>query len=327
MRIDRALDRLSTEEVDSAIILKPENIYYLTGVFPTTASALILRPEPLLLLSKMDAVAVDDCPVETKVFEKLKDEFNDLSGKIGVEKRHTTMYFHEEYLDGIECVNVDFVEKMRMVKDEEEIVKIQRAIKIAEKALMAVSADLEGKSELGIAQKAESVIRSKSKIAFDTIVASGRNSSTPHHETSKKRIRPHDSVIIDLGANWQHYNSDITRTFCPSPREDFLERQDIVGEAQSAGIKEIKVGGKISRVDDAVRSVLSEYGLEEYFIHSSGHGVGLEVHESPRIGKESEGVFEEGMVVSIEPGVYKGFGIRIEDMVLVKKNPKVLTTI
>ncbi|MFQ5887523.1 MAG: M24 family metallopeptidase [Candidatus Hydrothermarchaeales archaeon] len=327
MRIERALDMLLKEDIDSAIILKPENIYYLTGFFPTTSSALILKPEPLLLVSKMDAVAVENCPVETKIFEKLQEEFKNLEGKIGVEKKHTTMHFHEEYLKGRECKNIDFVEKMREVKDEEEAEKIKKAIKIAEKAIREVSKELQDKSEIEAAQKAEYIIRSEAKIAFDTIVASGQNSSIPHYETSKKKIRPKDPVIIDLGANFKHYNSDITRTFCKSPSEEFLDRYDIVKEAQTAGIKEMKVGGKVSSVDDAVRRVLKEYGLEDHFIHSSGHGIGLEVHEPPKIGKEINESFKEGMVVTIEPGVYKGFGIRIEDMVLIKKSPRALTTV
>ncbi|MFQ5976276.1 MAG: M24 family metallopeptidase [Candidatus Hydrothermarchaeales archaeon] len=327
MRIERALDLLSKEDIDSAIILKPENIYYLSGFYPTTASALILKPDPLLLISKMDAKAIENCPVETKIYEKFQEEFKNLKGKIGVEKKYTTMHFHEEYLKGRECKNVDFIERMRQVKDGKEVLKIQRAIKIAERAIKEVSNELCDKSEIEIAQKAEAVIRSEAKIAFDTIVASGRNSSVPHHESSKKKIRPKDSVIIDIGANWRHYNSDITRTFCQSPSEEYLDRYDIVKEAQKEGIKEMKVGGKISNVDNAVRRVISEYGLEEHFIHSSGHGIGLEVHEAPRIVKDCDDTFKEGMVVTIEPGVYKGFGIRIEDMVLIKKSPKILTKI
>ncbi|MFQ6136820.1 MAG: M24 family metallopeptidase [Candidatus Hydrothermarchaeales archaeon] len=327
MRVERAMDLLFGDDLDCGIILKPENIYYLTGFFPTTFSALLLKSEPLLLVSKMDAVSIGGCPVEVKVVEKFEGEFERLRGRIGVEKRYTTMHFYERHLRGKDISDLKFIEEMRMVKDREELEKMSKAITIAEAAMKGVSSDLVGRSEIEVAAEAEDALRGEAKPAFDTVVASGKNSSIPHHEPTKKKIEPGDSVIIDMGAKWERYNSDITRTFCSNSSEEFLELYDAVRDAQRAGIREIRGGNEIGNVDIAVRKVLEEYDLDEHFIHSSGHGIGIEVHEAPKIGKESEGVFREGMVVTIEPGVYKGVGVRIEDMVLVKKKAEVLTKI
>jgi Xaa-Pro dipeptidase len=130
---------------------------------------------------------------------------------------------------------------------------------------------------------------------------------------------------VDAGAKFKNYNCDVCRTYCQGKTEQFRKIYEAVLEAQKAGISECYPGNKIKKADEAVRKVLRKHGYEEFFLHSSGHGIGLEVHEEPRIKKNAEGIFKKGMVVTIEPGVYKGLGVRMEDVILVDKKPRVLT--
>jgi Xaa-Pro dipeptidase len=325
MRLKRALGLLDEKGIECGIVLKPENIFYLTDFFPSTTSVLLLKPDPLLLLSKMDSTRIEGLEVEFKVVERFKEELKALKYKmIGVEKEYISLDFYEKYLKGKKIKDLN-IEKMRSVKDDEEVENIKKAIRIAEGVLEEVA--LEGKTEKEVATALEYKIREKADTAFDAIVASGRNSSIPHHKPTGRRIRRGDAVVIDIGARFNHYNCDISRTFSLEAGREFNEVYEAVLQAQEAGIAECYEGNKIKEADDAVRGVLREYGLEDSSLHSSGHGVGLEVHEEPRIGEDAKGKFKKGMVVTLEPGIYKDFGVRIEDMVLVGRKPKILTGI
>jgi len=228
------------------------------------------------------------------------------------------MDFYERYLKGKEISDLRFIEDMRKIKDKEEIKRIRKAVKVAEDAIKEI--DLEGKTEREVAASLEYFIKKKAEVAFNAVVASGRNSAIPHHKPSDRRIKPGEPVIIDFGARIDNYNSDLSRTISSDS-----EVYAAVEEAQRAGVKECFEGNEIKNADLAVREVLRKHGLEEYFLHSSGHGIGLEVHEPPKVSKDVKGRFERGMVVTIEPGVYRDSGIRIEDMVLIGKKPKILS--
>ncbi|RMF89635.1 MAG: aminopeptidase P family protein [Methanobacteriota archaeon] len=323
MRLEEALHRLDPE-VDSAIIQKKENIYYLTGFFPTAFAVLVLGDEPYLAVSEMDSLLAKDVDVQVRVVKDFKKELS-FRGRVGIEKRHTTLDFAEKYLRGCEVVEIGFIDEMRQVKDRDEVRRIKEAIRITEHVLGSIEA--EGATEKELAAEIAFEINRAADLAFDPIVASGENSAIPHHRPSGKNIKPSEPLIIDLGARLQHYNCDMTRTFARNPSKRFREVYRAVVEAQEAGIKQLKPGTPVRECDAAVRGVFKEYGFEQYFLHSTGHGVGLEVHEAPRISKESEDAFKEGMVVTVEPGVYiPGWGgVRIEDAVLVGKKPQVLT--
>lgn len=331
MRIEKALDFLEAIGLDCGIVLKPENIFYLTGFFPSAYSALLLKSEPLLLVSRIDSALAGRASVEFRVVEKVEKEFETLKyKKIGIEKKYASIDFYEKYLRKKEIVDLDFIEKMRLIKDRGEIKKIEKAVRIAEEAMekaFKILEDAKDRTEVEVVAEVEHFIRRNANMAFDTIVASGKNSSIPHHQPSKQKLGQGDSIIVDLGAKVEYYNSDITRTFCLEPSREFSEVYGIVREAQRAGIKEVREGNEICKADEAVRGVFDDYGLEEHLLHSSGHGVGLEVHESPKIEKENKEKFKKGMVVTIEPGIYKNFGIRIEDMILVGKKPRLLTNV
>jgi Xaa-Pro aminopeptidase len=324
-----ALDRLGGMEAEAGLVLKPENLYYLTGFFPTAPAALLLEEEPLLLVSRMDTYLVQEIDVPHRVVASFEKEFQALlHKKLAVEKGYLTYRFYEKHLRGKTLSDLAFLEEMRARKDPQEVREIRRAVAAAEGAMRVVWDRLaEGRagSERDLAADAFRAIGEGGNLAFETIIASGENSRNPHHRTGRRRIRRGDPVLVDLGARVAHYHSDMTRTYVPGERE-IQELYGIVLEAQKAGIRECRAGNPIKRAEEAVRAVLREHGLEEYFLHSTGHGVGLEVHESPRVSSESEGSFERGMVVTVEPGVYREIGIRIEDMVYVGARPKVLTT-
>jgi Xaa-Pro dipeptidase len=324
MRIKSALENIDPS-LDSVIVLKKENIYYLTGYFPTTFSVLVLGDEPYLVVSQMDASLVEGVDMEVRIVKSFKKELV-FKGRVGVEKGHTNLGFVDEYLKNCELVDIRFVDKMREVKDSEELRRIRKAVKITEEVLLDIK--IEGPSEREVAALIAFEISKRCKIAFDPIVSSGKNSAVPHHTPGDRKIKKSDQVIVDLGARYEHYSSDISRTFSYRQSSKFKDVYQAVVEAQKKGIRSIRPGAEVRACEEAIRDVLSEYSFEEYFIHSSGHGVGLEVHEQPKISKESEEIFKKGMVLTVEPGVYiPGWGgIRIEDVIWVGNRPKVLSS-
>ena len=159
--------------------------------------------------------------------------------------------------------------------------------------------------------------------SFDPIVGFDANSAKPHYKPESDVYLKEDSVVlIDMGVRYQGYCSDITRTSALEPSEEFLRAFKAVKEAQEVAISKVRDGVPAKEVDLAAREVLRRYDLEEYFVHSTGHGVGLDIHEYPRVSASSEAVLKEGMVITIEPGVYfpGKFGIRLEQMVVVRRD-------
>jgi Xaa-Pro dipeptidase len=326
MRIERALDYLKGMDLECGIVSKPENIRYLTGFAPTSRAVLLLRDSPILMVSEMDASNAENTPIEVKVIKSLKRALKITCKEVGVEKDFTPLSFREKYLKDKKVRDMDFIRKMRIVKDTEEIEHIKKAAEISDAVMGEAENILQGgKTEKQCAAEIEFLIKTWAKPAFDVIVAGGENSTVPHHKPTNKTVDTNYPVIVDLGARVNGYNTDMTRTFFNDSTKGFGEVYRIVLEAQKAGIKECYGGNDLKNPDIEARRVLNEYGLEKHMLHATGHGVGLEIHEPPNVGKRAKGKFEKGMIVTIEPGVYRDFGIRIEDLVLVGKRPEVLT--
>ncbi len=320
-RLEEAMEGLARMGLRCGIALNPANIYYLTGFYPTSSCVFLIEEEPLLLISRMDISLAEKSNVEFKVVEKISREIRGIGyKKIGVEKNHMSLDFYEKNLKDKKVKKFDLLEKMRMIKDREEIKRMRSAVKIAESAIK--KADMRT-TERAAAASVEFAIRRRALSAFDAIVASGRNSAIPHHTPTDAKIK--SPVIVDAGARVEHYNSDITRTFLHDDAEGASELYAAVKEAQKEAIRECYAGNELRSADRAARGVLREYGFEKYFLHSAGHGIGLEVHEEPRLSKNARGTFKEGMVVTVEPGVYRDVGVRIEDVVYVGKRPRVLS--
>ncbi len=232
-----------------------------------------------------------------------------------------------------------FLEELRAVKSAEEIALIRRSVNANSEAYARTLKRMRlGLPELEIAAELEFQMKALGceKPAFDTIVAVGERSALPHAHPSKRRFEANELLLIDMGATLDGYTSDMTRmVFSGAPPKRVRDLYRAVFDAQLAGLDAVRPGIAVSKVDAAARNVLKSHKLDKEFVHSTGHGLGLEIHEAPRIGKPQKGVKKKdemklraGMVITIEPGAYiTGFGgVRIEDTVLVtEKGCEVLT--
>lgn len=214
----------------------------------------------------------------------------------------------------------------KIVKTQEEIELMLRAAQIIDDTYDAVLENVkEGVSEKELADFIEKHVLAQGAqgLSFDTIVAFGENGAEPHHVPTDKRLEKGTFVTIDMGAVYKGYCSDFTRTFALGIiNEKQREVYDTVYRAQKLGIAAVKEGAYCKDVDLAARAYIEDKGYGDKFIHTTGHGVGTQVHEQPRLGKDSDGVLEKNTVVTVEPGIYiQGeMGVRIEDMVIVGKN-------
>jgi Xaa-Pro aminopeptidase len=225
-----------------------------------------------------------------------------------------------------------WIEGLRMVKSPTEIDAIRRSVITNSKAFeQAVTRVRPGMKEQDLAAELEYRMRrlGAEKPSFETIVAGGVRSALPHAQPTAARLQTGELVVVDMGALQEGYCSDMTRMlFLGTPTAKVKKMYQAVLEAQLAGIDAVRAGARTAAVDGATRKVLKGYGLDGAFIHSTGHGLGLEIHEPPRLGKRDKGRLQAGMAITIEPGVYiEGFGgIRIEDTVLVtEKGCEILT--
>jgi len=250
--------------------------------------------------------------------------------RIGFEEKYLTLGEYksiEKELDKkTSLIPTDgLVECLRQVKDNEELKKINKAIEITIKTFNFIKDSISpGKKEIELAAEIEHFIRYNGarSTAFDIIVASGPNSSFPHHMTSQRKIRNNEHVLVDIGVDYLGYKSDLTRVFFLGKITSAVRRiYDIVREAQDRAIRKVKPTVQIDKIDTVARQYITKKGYGGFFGHSLGHGIGLEVHEEPRISPKAKGILEPGMVFTIEPAIYLPgkFGIRLEDMVLVTR--------
>lgn len=217
------------------------------------------------------------------------------------------------------------VERLRRVKEGQEIELIRQAAAITDATLEAFMGQPDGRSEKMAAWEIVGLMLSRGAdaAAFDPIVACGASAAEPHHEPGDQYVQPPGPLKIDMGAKYRGYCADLTRTYwLGEPDKQFRRIYTAVYQAQRKAIEEIRPGVACSYVDGLARRVIEEAGFGEAFSHGLGHGVGLEVHEAPALSKASEDVLEAGMVVTVEPGVYvPGWGgVRLEDLVVVRED-------
>jgi Xaa-Pro aminopeptidase len=245
--------------------------------------------------------------------------------RVGFESEDVSVAGHARLsaaLPGVQLVPVDgAVETLRAVKDDEERELIRRAQAATDAAfedvldLLAV-----GISEQQVARELERLLRDEGAdaLAFDSIVAFGENAAEPHHEPSHRQLEEGDVVKLDFGGRVEGYHADMTRTLAfGSLASELRKMHDVVREAQQAGIDAVRAGVTGTQVDAAARQVIESAGFGDRFVHGTGHGVGLEIHEAPWLGRAKDEPLPAGAVVTVEPGVYvPGLGgVRIEDMV------------
>jgi len=342
-RIDRARAGFEAAGIDALLVTDLTNVRYLTG-FTGSAGRLLVRsttpPQPPLLVTDgryadqaADQVAGVGVDVKLEIALTLAEQDSILSDavptgtRLGLEAASVTWAAQRRYGDDpwrAELVATDdLVEDVRRSKDEGEVARLGRAAAIADAALGTVSAMLDDRPterEVAFALEAEMHRLGAEGPSFDTIVASGPNGARPHHRAAERMIVEGDLVVIDFGALVDGYHSDMTRTFTvgdPSPTQRRM--LGVVGEAQAAGVAEVRAGVGAAEVDSACRSVIDDAGWGEAFSHGTGHGVGLLIHEAPRLSRISKSTLSAGDVVTVEPGVYlpDHGGVRVEDTVVV----------
>ncbi len=257
--------------------------------------------------------------------------------RLGIEAHHMTLLesrrIGEEAAGVILVSTTGLIEELRIIKMSDEVKKLQDAISMAEKACRKGIESLHpGIEEIEVAHQISTYLSERGlKTAFDTIAASGERSAMPHGQPTHRKIGEGDVIVIDMGAIWEGYHSDITHTVClGNPSEEAQKIFSLLQKAQEAAYKAIRPGAVAKEVDGAARKIIQEAGYGDYFSHGLGHGIGLEVHESPTLRKTSDQILEAGMVVTVEPGVYipGKFGMRLEDDVLVTESGcQILTTL
>jgi len=328
-------EMLQKDKVDGFLITSEINIRYVTN-FTGSDSILLITPDNEYLFTDFRYVeqAKQDVPwvkiVERKVslIKTICSKLKRLNiKKLYVESLYLTFYQLNEIKKNIKRVDViptqGIIEKYRKRKRPEEIKKIQTAIDIAERAYQGIRKKIiEGASEKNLADILEFEIRKQGaeRSSFEIICAAGAHASQPHARATDRIIQDKDAILIDWGVCFQFYNSDLTRiSFIDRISPEFKRIYQIVLDAQSFAIERVRPGRMAKDVDYAARSYIGKKGYGKCFGHGVGHGIGLEVHEGPTINSRSKEILEEGMVFTIEPGIYiPGWGgIRKEDIVLV----------
>jgi Xaa-Pro dipeptidase len=324
------IDNMHQKGFDAMLIKDVNNIGYLSNYFPTGNDFCLLKEDPIIFTSKMDLENSElNSTIEVKPIKSLneiKEVFEkERYGKIAIEKT-LDIETYQKLSGSYQLVIDDLLEKERMIKTSEEIAKIEKAVKIAHNSYIQLKSDIEDKklSEIELSYKLGQLLRKKGAQyeSFETIFASGSNTSLPHSTPRNKKIE--SPILVDWGAKYNGYCSDTTRTTISNEKEE--EIFNIVLEAYNKTIKAIKPGIKCCELDTIARDIIAEYGYGENFIHSTGHGLGLDIHEPPSLSVKDKTKIERGMVITVEPGIYikNEFGVRIEDTVHVTSNGKVI---
>jgi Xaa-Pro aminopeptidase len=312
-----------------------ENIRYLCG-FTGSDGAFVLGPKETYFLTDSRYWTQSEQEVKgAKIvhYQKKTDGILSLFSDFGLKRIGFESYFlpfslyhflREKLSSEIELVHLESeIRNLRAVKDDEELSSIRKAIDIASNAFNHIlKLAQEGVQERDLAFEMEFSMKRQAAedLGFDIIIASGKRSAFPHGRAGEKRIEKGDLVLIDFGSRFQGYHSDQTRTVvCGAPSPEQKKIYQTVREAQERAIGKVRPGVPLRKVDASARDFIRDSGYDEYFGHGTGHGIGLAVHEDPAVNRENEDLLQEGMVITVEPGIYlpdRG-GVRIEDMVRV----------
>lgn len=325
---------MAEKNIDTFIVFKPENIFYLSGFTSGDDARLVITPNDQYLLT--DSRFWEQAQIEAPDWKLVKETtpgFNSIpdlisqAANVGIEDHFIT---YNEYLDlqtelGSRLVSADrLIESLRIVKDGQELETLRKSAAISDEVFSDLSVFIKpGMSERQVAGYIAYRLRERgcSKESFDTIAVAGLNAALPHGKPGNRKLAEGDMLTLDFGGFFQSYAGDMTRTvFVGRAASEARDKYMKVLEAQQTGVSMVKAGIRCSDVDKAVRDCLAGYKLDIYFGHGTGHGVGLEIHEEPRLSHFCDTVLRENMVVTVEPGIYiPGWGgIRIEDTVIVR---------
>jgi Xaa-Pro aminopeptidase len=339
-RIEKLAGGLGEKKIDGILISQPENRRYLSG-FDGSAGFLIITKNKRILATdarytvqaRSQAPDYEILTVTSDIGGWLPELASELSTKrLGFEGGHLTFSLYRRLCDildkgksGLKLIPVEnMVEPLRAVKEPEEIGLIARAAGIADAVMDHIRESIRpGVTEIEAAWEIERFMREKGSqpLPFEVIVAAGPNAALPHAQPSARAIRRAEPIVIDIGARVGGYASDLSRTLClGAPDDTFKKVYDTVLGAQTGAIALLKPGMTGAEADQLARTIIVEGGYGEAFGHGLGHGVGLDVHEYPRLGPSSAEELAEGMVFTVEPGIYlEGWGgVRIEDLVVME---------
>jgi Xaa-Pro aminopeptidase len=343
-RLKKFRENLLENQIQAALITKRENYLYLSG-FTGSSAYLIITQEAAILVTDFryeeqanrQASCFEIVKFQGNIYKALDDLIIDRNiSKLGFEEAYLTYNNYLEYKSKLSVKEFiplnSIVDKMRFIKDTEEIELIKKAVEIADNGFTHIVKFIKpGVAEIEIAAELEYYMRKigAKGASFETIVASGVRSSMPHGVASEKKINMGDTITLDFGAIFMDYCSDMTRTvFLGEPNLEMKKIYNLVLEAQLQAIAEAKVGLTGKEIDWVARNIINNAGFDKNFGHGLGHGVGLEIHEEPRLSPTGNIKMENGMVVTVEPGVYiPDFGgVRIEDIIIIDGDKPIVLT-
>lgn len=338
MKLEKIRNRFKELSIDGLLITSDYNRRYMTGFTGTAGVAVISEQKAVFITdfryteqAAKQIQGYDIIQHTGPIIEEVAKAVRDLGiERLGFEQDHLTYQAYASYkkaLSGAEFVPVSgAVEKLRLIKSPSEINILKEAAEIADAAYKHILTYVKpGLKEIEVANELEFFMRKQGAVSssFDIIVASGYRSALPHGVASDKIIEKGDFVTLDFGAYYKGYCSDITRTFAVGEPSDELKKiYAIVLEAQLRGMNGIKPGMTGKEADALTRDYIKAQGYGDYFGHSTGHGLGMEVHEGPALSFRSDTVLEQGMIVTVEPGIYVAGlgGVRIEDDIVITEN-------
>lgn len=328
--INNILKEMSDKDYQGYLLADFSNIKYISNYMPTSFAFCVLKENPVIYASKMDMeIANKTSTVEVKEFESFSEMIAELKGEIKNLAIEPSLEYstYEKFKDDFKIASEIFINKQRAIKTSDEIAKIDKATEIAQKAF--VDLDILSLRESKSFENTSAYELGRLMMeyggegeSFDTILVSGSATSLPHAVPKPKAID--DIILVDWGAKYDGYCSDNTRTMVYSEKQQ--EIFDIVKESHDKAIKAIKPGIKCCEIDKVARDIISEYGYGDKYIHSTGHSLGLDIHETPSFSTKDETIIEKGMVITVEPGIYLegDFGVRLEDTVAIDNKARIL---
>lgn len=334
-RIARLRRLMQEQGLEAVLITSAVNRLYMTGFTGSSGYVLITNDRAILLTdfryatqAPQQAVGYEVIEHAPSAMESVRDLLKQIGlSRLGFEQNDLSYGAYRaaaEVLAGIELMPTDqLVETLRLIKDENELAVMQEAADLADRTFLHLLDVLKpGLTEEEVALEIEIFVRKNGAAgtSFETIVASGERSALPHGKASSRVLGTNEFVKLDFGAHYKRYCSDITRTVVlGKPSDKHREIYNIVLEAQVTALETIKPGMTGREADAVARDIIKRYGYGDHFGHGLGHGLGLEVHEAPRLSLQGDVVLQPGMVVTVEPGIYlPGFGgVRIEDDIVI----------
>ncbi len=335
-RLERVMAAMGRAGCQALVVTKPVNVRWLCGFTGSSATAVVAQDRLTVITdgryrSQIDeqlaAAEVEATVVITRELQEPVVEAVGSAERVGLEANDVTWARQRAFAEWLAprrlVATDDLIETERRIKDSGEIARLRAAATIADRALDVIRPELgRSRTERAVAQLLDRTMLELGAEAtsFATIVAAGPNSAKPHAIPTDRVIGPGDMVVVDFGAKVDGYGSDMTRSFIIGPpSERQLSIFCAVELAQAAGVEAVQDGVEEREIDAVCRGVLSEHGLADAFVHGTGHGIGLEIHENPILSSRATGILRSGSVVTVEPGAYLPDygGIRIEDSVVV----------